>query len=214
MSIYSQEKSFYVYQYLREDNTPYYIGKGIGKRAFSLCHEISIPKDKSKIQFVSTNMNEADAFQLEMLLIRVHGRIDLGTGCLRNITDGGEGSSGYKHLCDTKVRMAKLRTGKHHSEFTKEKIRNALIGKQNALGSIRSETFKNHLSQIKTGVPRSEETKRKVSVGNTGKKRTDDFKQFRRKPRPTVCCPHCSMIGSDNNMKRYHFDNCKLRICA
>ena len=39
-------------------------------------------------------MAENDAFQLEMLLIYLHGRIDNGTGCLRNKTDGGEGWSG------------------------------------------------------------------------------------------------------------------------
>lgn len=24
-------------------------------------------------------------------------------------------------------------------------------------------------------------------------------------------CPHCGLVGGDRNMKRYHFDNCKLK---
>jgi hypothetical protein len=39
-------------------------------------------------------MSEPDAHQLEMLLIHVYGRIDNKTGCLANLTDGGEGQRG------------------------------------------------------------------------------------------------------------------------
>ena len=101
MSIYSQEKIFYVYQYLRsnkskygEIGSPYYIGKGKENRAYDTHHTFYPPKDKLRIQILSKNMNEADAFQLEMLLIHLYGRIDLDSGCLRNKTDGGDGTSG------------------------------------------------------------------------------------------------------------------------
>lgn len=30
------------------------------------------------------------------------------------------------------------------------------------------------------------------------------------KPKPTITCPHCGKEGSPNNMKRWHFDNCKI----
>jgi hypothetical protein len=30
-------------------------------------------------------------------------------------------------------------------------------------------------------------------------------------PKPKVECPHCSKIGGISAMKRWHFDNCKLR---
>jgi len=96
--IYSQEKIFYVYLYLREKDSnhglkdsPYYVGKGHGKRAFGSHGNIAIPKDKSRIEIICDELTEEAAFLLEMLLIHFYGRIDLGTGMLQNRTDGGDG---------------------------------------------------------------------------------------------------------------------------
>lgn len=87
-------KNFYVYAYLRKsDFTPYYIGKGKGKRAWTK-HHFEIPHNIKNIVILADNLTEPDAFQAEMLLIKMYGRKDLGTGILNNTTDGGEGSSG------------------------------------------------------------------------------------------------------------------------
>lgn len=85
----------YVYLYLREDNTPYYVGKGSGSRAFKKNpKEFHPPSDLSRITIVADNLTEMWAFILERKFIRWYGRKDLGTGILHNKTDGGEGSSG------------------------------------------------------------------------------------------------------------------------
>jgi hypothetical protein len=88
---------YYVYAYLREDGTPYYIGKGKDNRAYHKQHSINLPKDKSKIIFMERNLSDIGALALERRYICWYGRKDNGTGILRNLTDGGEGASGYKH---------------------------------------------------------------------------------------------------------------------
>jgi len=89
---------FYVYTYLREDGSPYYVGKGSGDRAYKKWNkkDIKPPKDQTRIIIVEDNLDEQSAFDLEIKLIAQYGRKDLGTGILHNKTNGGEGSSGHK----------------------------------------------------------------------------------------------------------------------
>jgi hypothetical protein len=115
---------FYTYMWLREDGTPYYVGKGSGKRAYTQWMHRQNPPPMGRIVFYIAK-DEADAFEIEKLLIWYYGRKDLGTGCLRNLTDGGEGITGYvfsEEKCRaiseaTKLAMArpeiKEKLGKH-----------------------------------------------------------------------------------------------------
>jgi hypothetical protein len=84
---------YYTYAYLREDRTPYYIGKGKGDRIYSTCRRNKPPKDKSRIILLKQNLTEEEAFKYERYMIAVFGRKDNGTGILRNLTNGGEGAS-------------------------------------------------------------------------------------------------------------------------
>ena len=91
-------KTFYVYAYLREDGSPYYIGKGTGRRAWKHCSNDSIqpPNDLSRIAVLEKRLTNLGALALERRLIRWYGRVDNQTGILRNLTDGGEGTAGYQ----------------------------------------------------------------------------------------------------------------------
>lgn len=97
--------------YLRDDGTPYYVGKGIGYRAFHLNHNVRVPKDKSCILIFERN-SEQEALNTEQELISNWGRKDIGTGCLRNVTSGGEvGPVGAVRTAEQRLKISQAGLG-------------------------------------------------------------------------------------------------------
>lgn len=109
------DNQFYTYAWLRENGTPYYIGKGTGERAYTgrgRRGNRQPPKDKSKVLILKRNLTEEEAFRHERYLIAVFGRKDLGTGILINLTDGGDGVPGM-----TTLRWFKDPNGREQGRF-------------------------------------------------------------------------------------------------
>ena len=161
---------YYTYAYLREDKTPYYIGKGTGKRIYSTNRSIKPPKDKSRIIYLKQNLTEAEAFKHEIYMIAVFGRKDLGTGILYNMTDGGEGSSGCIPSEESRRKMSDARKGEKHylygkspSEESRRKMSEAHKGR------TPSEESRRKMSDTHKGKTHTEETRRKISEANKDK---------------------------------------------
>ena len=166
---------YYTYAYLREDRTPYYIGKGKGNRLYKKGSRVfAPPKDKSRIIYLKQNLTEEEAFKHEIYMIDVFGRIDLGTGILHNRTDGGDGISGAIRSEETRRKISAATKGKNHpmynkthSEEAKRKISVAKKGENNHnYGKIFSEEHRRKLSVASKN--RSEETRKKLSDANRG----------------------------------------------
>jgi hypothetical protein len=113
---------FYTYLWLREDGTPYYVGKGTRGRAYRSHKGHRPPKDYSRIH-IQYWSDEATAFSYEIYQIDFWGRKDLGTGILRNRTDGGEGGAGMLRP-DLVIRNFgnQYRLGIPHTEESRRKI--------------------------------------------------------------------------------------------
>ena len=91
----TKSNMFYVYVYIDENDIPYYVGKGKGKRAYGR-HAVEVPTE-DRIHFLAKGLTEDAAFELERKSIREIGRKDRKEGPLLNKTDGGHGVTGHKH---------------------------------------------------------------------------------------------------------------------
>lgn len=147
------EQKYYVYEYVDPTtNIPFYVGKG---KDYRYTHHIKNLNDKSNlhktnkikkilkegktpiIRLVKTGLTETESFEFEMELIQKYGRINLNNGCLTNLSNGGEGQSGWVPGDDYRNKMSQLTIGvnngmfgKKHSDETKNKIRKKSIGRK------------------------------------------------------------------------------------
>ena len=102
---------------------------------------------------------------------------------------------GRKFSAETRKKIGEAFKGKKLSEEHKQKISESLKGHKNNLGITLSEKHKKNISESMKGKELSEEHKKNLSKNALS--------------RPIITCTHCGKSGSANNMKRYHFDNCR-----
>lgn len=170
-----------VYRHIRLDkNEPFYIGIGkTEKRAYEkikrnkFWHNV-IAKTEYEVEILFDDLSWESAGEKEKEFIKLYGKRDNNTGCLVNITDGGDGILGVRHTEETRKKIgeeSRNRKRGPRSPETKEKLRLANLGKVgNRLGSKVSEETKLKLRLANLGKvgpnkgkAMSEETKRKIS---------------------------------------------------
>ena len=218
---------FYVYAYLRANNSkngpkgsPYYIGKGKGRRAYDKAHSVPLPADRSLIVILADGMTEPDALQAEMLLIHLHGRIDLGAGCLRNRTDGGDGVAGAsaevrKRISD-KLKQQGVRPpsrkGSTMPRDVVEHIRQKTSATHRANGYVPKMAGWNKGVKMgpspQKGIPLSQTHVEALRRGWQNKASRQRMAEVARN-RPKFQCPHCAGFYIAAHLARYHGDKCK-----
>lgn len=184
---------------------PIYIGKGKGIRPhrhftlYKTSHTRFYNKLRSIIEegfqpeiiYLENNLSEVDAFLQEIYFIKLIGRVENG-GTLTNLSDGGDGQSGFKFSSESKEKMSASRSGeknpnygKHISEETKLKISLSRTGQKSGFKG------KHHTEEAKMIMS----TKGKLRIGEKngmfGKKhRPESIEKMKQN--------HPKLMGKDN----------------
>ncbi len=187
------ESNYYVYMYISPiTNLPFYVGKGKGRRYLShLKHQSKFDGNKHKknkineilnnylvpiIEIISSGLTEDDAFILEKDTIEKYGRLNNQTGILCNMTDGGEGQSGWIPSIDYREKMSKSTSGekngmygKTHTIESRKKMSEWQSQKKVSI-ETKEKMSSNRMGEKNSfyGKSHTDETKKKISNGRTG----------------------------------------------
>ena len=183
---------FYIYIHRKPDGTPFYVGKGHGKRAYKRTnrnphHTALFAKygDEIIIDIINAE-SEQHAFQLE----REHIAMFKDQGYrLANQTDGGEGVTGYQFDNETIERIAEINRTK-----------------------VRSDEFKQRVSEQWSGVkrgPQSKEHRRK----NADAKRGNTFRRGAKHTESSIAAMRDAHIGKTmTNEQKHNYSICKVGV--
>lgn len=146
--------NYYVYIHRRKDNNEVFY---VGISRMNKYIRVKIKAGRNTLwqrivnkygyygEVIHDHLSKDEAIKIEMALIKSYGRINLKTGCLANLTDGGDGSLECLRNDETKDRIRNYRSGKKHSEETKLKMS---IAKK---GMNKSNDWKNSISKSMVG---------------------------------------------------------------
>ncbi len=229
-------KEFYTYIHCRPDDTPFYVGKGSGRRSHYFSRTIRSVYHGNIVSkygvenigvFVFPCDSEQQAFDDERQQI---AQLIRDGYKLCNMTEGGEGTSGY--VLDAEIRtiiIEKTKITKMRQRGQKKETRRpTLIKKGQVLDFRQSKGYKKNSESIakRTLTRRLNYLEREFNslVWSSPKERKPISESTRIKMSLShsgknhrdwgkvllrITCPHCLLTGESKAMRRWHFDNCK-----
>lgn len=182
-------KDFYVYLHRKATTGEvFYVGKGKGDRALSIKHRNSRWNRTQKkhgliVEIAQDGLQEWAAFELEKDLIALYGRENLS-----NMTDGGEGTSGWVQSEETKAKrgaaisaktkgvpQTKKQTEAIKAAWANPEVREKL--KATLANPELKEKHRASCSAAKKGKKLSAEHRKSLSLARLGKPRSEKTKQ-------------------------------------
>ena len=123
--------------YKKDTNEVFYVGIGSPNRPWCNIRSNNWKEYTKGIEYevevVGDNLSYSEAYEIEKSLISKYGRINMGTGTLVNLTDGGLGTHGL-------------------SKESRQKMSNSRMGEKNGMfGRTRSQYVKNRVSESNKG---------------------------------------------------------------
>jgi len=174
---------YYVYAHYKADDPtglPFYIGKGKNQRELSQTRNQFWKNISKKHGFVSKrlyeNLTEQEAWDIETALIEQYGKLSDGTGCLCNLSNGGEGASGVVHSKETKQKWSNAKKGKTWEEIYGVEQANKMREDRKKTKRVHLAVTREKMSASKKGENNpmfaktfSKEHREKLSEARTGK---------------------------------------------
>lgn len=167
----------YLYRHIRLDNNePFYIGIGYDNN-YSRAYEKGsrnkywkniVDLTEYRVDIMLDYLDNDEVKTKEIEFISIYGRSDINKGTLVNMTDGGEGTLGYRHSEETKKRISESNKIENITEENRRK--KSLYAKN------RTKLHKEKLKIANTNRIVSEETRIKMSISHKGKKIPEDVK--------------------------------------
>ena len=169
----------YIHRCKDDINRVFYVGKGSGSRMNSLSHRSNHWKSIANKHGVITEKvaswkTHQEALEHEKFLIFCFRSMGFK---LCNMTDGGEGVTGYVPSQEQRKKISERMKSFVLSDEAKKKISASKIGNKARLGMKNSDKHKAITASIWKGKKLSEEHKEKLSLAKLGKKLSDATKK-------------------------------------